>query len=108
MTGMPSSAATARMAGSETQPSCFCTSHRMAITADCCRPAGKLAIQRLASFKVAGANSKLAGWSGERRRTLKLSSLHEVDADDQAVGDSVDGGHLEGLAAGLARDLLVV
>ena len=78
---MPSISATARMAGSETQPSCFCTSHSSGITADCWRPAGYLAIQVLASFRLAALKAKLSGWTAARRRTLKVvASLHEVDA----------------------------
>ena len=41
---MSSSSAMARSEGSEHQPSCFCTSHRIGITADCLRSAGYLAI----------------------------------------------------------------
>src|SRR5687768_13928375 len=105
---MESSAATARMAGSETQPSCFWISHRIGITADCWRPCGYFEIHHCACLALSFENSKLAGWFGERRRTLKRSSLHKVDADDLGVGDGVDGRDLEGVAAGRAADPLMV
>src|SRR5579872_515182 len=63
------SSPTARMAGSETQPSCFCTSQRIGITADCCRPSGYFAIHSSAAFMVAPEKAKLAGCSLARRLT---------------------------------------
>src|SRR5688572_26706635 len=102
---MPSSSATARIAGSETQPSCFWTSHSSRITGGCWRACGYLAIHHRASFNVSLENSKLSGWTVERRRTLNGPSLHEVDAGDLAAGEGVDGRHLEGLPARAADDL---
>jgi hypothetical protein len=81
----------ARIAGSETQPSCFCTSQRIGITADCCRPAGKLAIQRRASFIVAGAKVKLAGWLAARRRiAVAAVVVLEIDHGWRRTLKSVD------------------
>src|SRR4051794_18585020 len=106
---MPRVSATRRMAGSETHPSCFWTSHKSGITADCWRPAGNLATHHFTSFRLAALKVKLSGWTAARRRTLKVvASLHEIDADDLGVRDGVDGGDLEGLAAGLALDVLMI
>src|SRR5690242_8659308 len=105
---MPSSSATARIEGSEIQPSCFCTSHSTGTTADCCLPAGKLAIQPWAAFSVALLNSKLAGWLGESLRTLTRASLAEIHAGDLAAGEGVDGDHLEGLGHAVTEHPLVV
>src|SRR5690606_2294812 len=105
---MPRSSATTRRAGSETQPSCFCTSHRHGITADCCLPGGNFEIHHFAFSRDSGVKAKLAGWFGERRRTLTWASLGEVDAGDLVAGEGVDGGHLESVAARSADHLLVV
>src|SRR5581483_1794007 len=67
---MPKRSATTRSAGSGTQPSCFCTIHRSAITADCCRPGGNLPIQNFACSRLSGVNAKLSGCCLARRRTL--------------------------------------
>src|SRR5690348_7760557 len=77
---MPSKSATARIAASETQPSCCsCTRHRISITAEASRPSGYFAICFLAQARFSGVNVKFAGCSsfGARRRTdiLRLS-LH--------------------------------
>ena len=70
ITGISNSAAMARIAGSGTQPSCFCASHRMGTTADCWRPSGYLEIHHLACSIASGLKAKDAGCSLARRRTL--------------------------------------
>src|SRR5258708_32010424 len=75
---MPSKSATARIAASETQPSCpSWTRHRIAIAADAWRPGGYFAICAFAQAMVSGANVKLAGCCsfGARRRTDMSFSL---------------------------------
>src|SRR5258706_10837167 len=75
---MPSKSATARIAASETQPSCCSwTRHKMAIAADAWRPGGYFAICSFAQARVSGANVKLAGCCsfGARRRTDMSFSL---------------------------------
>src|SRR5258705_8399801 len=75
---MPSKSATARIACSETQPSCSSwTRHRIAIAADAWRPGGYFAICSFAQARVSGANVKLAGCCsfGARRRTDMSFSL---------------------------------
>ncbi len=56
---MSSSSATARMAGSDTQPSCFCTSHRIGTTADAA-VGGVLGDPPLGLLYVSGEKAK--GW----------------------------------------------
>src|SRR5580692_9559030 len=75
---MSSKSATARMAASETQPSCCSwTRHRIAIAAEAWRPSGYFAICSFAQARFSGVNVKLAGCSslGARRRTDILFSL---------------------------------
>src|SRR6266404_1308085 len=75
---MPSKSATARIAASETHPSCSSwTRHRIAIAADAWRPGGYFAICAFAQARVSGANVKLAGccFFGARRRTDMSFSL---------------------------------
>ena len=67
---MPSMSAITRSDGSETQPSCFCTSHKSGITADCLRASGYLAIHHSALFSVSLLKANEAGWSLARRLTL--------------------------------------
>src|SRR5215469_6623946 len=72
MCGISRRSATARIAASETQPSCSsCTRHRIAIAAEACRPGGYLAISFLAKARFSSVNVKLAGCNsfGARRRT---------------------------------------
>src|SRR5436305_4538893 len=69
---MSSRSATARIAASETQPSCCsCTRHRIGITAEACRPGGNFAICCLAQARFSAENVKSAGCRcfGARRRT---------------------------------------
>src|SRR6266566_2089466 len=69
---------TARIAASETQPSCCSwTRHKIAIAADAWRPGGYFAICSFAQARVSGANVKLAGCCsfGARRRTDMSFSL---------------------------------
>src|SRR6266700_5625250 len=76
---MSSKSATARIAASETQPSCCsCTRHRIAITAEAWRPGGYLAISFLAKARFSSENVKLAGCNsfGARRRTDIRSVSH--------------------------------
>src|SRR5579872_5440354 len=78
MWGISRRSATARIAASDTQPSCCSwTRHRIAIAAEACRPSGYLAISFFAHARFSGVNSKLAGWSsfGARRRTDIVFSL---------------------------------
>src|SRR5277367_4103268 len=75
---MDKRSATARIATSETHPSCCsCTRHRIAIAADACRPSGYLSICAFAHARFSGVNAKLAGWNslGARRRTDIVFSL---------------------------------
>src|SRR6516225_7711803 len=75
---MPSRSATARIAASETHPSCCSwTRHRMAMAAEACRPSGYLAICCVAKARFSGVNVKLAGCSslGASRRTDICSGL---------------------------------
>src|SRR6478752_6832744 len=75
---MSSRSATARIAASETQPSCCSwTRHRIAITADAWRPSGYLAICAFAQARFSAENVKFAGCSsfGARRRTDMSFSL---------------------------------
>src|SRR5690606_27453565 len=67
---MPRSSPMARMAGSETQPSCFWTSHRIGITAEARRFSGYLLIHQSALAFVAFEKANEAGCSLARRRTL--------------------------------------
>src|SRR5204862_3381222 len=54
--------ATARIATSDTQPSCCsCTRQRIAITAEACRPGGYFAICCFAQARFSSVNEKLAG-----------------------------------------------
>jgi hypothetical protein len=78
---MPSKSATARIAASETHPSCSSwTRHKIAIAADAWRPGGYFAICSFAQARVSGLNVKLAGCCsfGARRRTDMwfILSLH--------------------------------
>src|SRR5579872_3036637 len=78
MWGISRRSATARIAASDTQPSCCSwTRHRIAIAAEACRPSGYLAISFLAHARFSGVNAKLAGWTslGARRRTDIVFSL---------------------------------
>ena len=59
---MPSISATARIAGSVTQPSCSCARQRSEITAEACRPGGYFAISRFAHARLAAVKAKVAGW----------------------------------------------
>src|SRR5882757_4927606 len=69
---MSSKPATARIAASETHPSCCSwTRHRIAITADAWRPGGYFAISCFAQARFSSENVKLSGCNsfGARRRT---------------------------------------
>src|SRR5438093_3247102 len=69
---MPSKSATARIAASETHPSCCSwTRHRIGIAAEASRPGGNFAICAFAQARVSGVNVKFAGCTsfGARRRT---------------------------------------
>src|SRR4051794_17492443 len=75
---MSSMSATTRIAASETQPSsCSCARHRIAITAEACRPSGYFVISRFAHARFSSVNEKLAGCNsfGARRRTDICFSL---------------------------------
>src|SRR5450756_697179 len=75
---MPSRSATARIAASDTQPSCCSgTRHRIGITAEAWRPSGYLAICSLAQARFSAVKVKFAGCSsfGARRRTDIVVSL---------------------------------
>src|SRR5215471_12857668 len=81
MYGISRRSATARIAASDTQPSCCsCTRQRIAIAADACRPGGYFAISFLAKARFSSLKVKLAGCSsfGARRRTdiVLCLSLH--------------------------------
>src|SRR5689334_17231109 len=80
MYGMSRRSATARIAASDTQPSCCsCTRQRMAIAADAWRPGGYFDISFLAQARFSSENAKLAGCNsfGARRRTdIATLSLH--------------------------------
>src|SRR3569833_1354192 len=72
MCAMPSMSATARIAASEIQPAfCSCARHRIAITADCCRPTGNFAICCFAHARFSSVKTKLSGCCsfGAKRRT---------------------------------------
>src|ERR1700753_442212 len=75
--GMSSSSATARMAASETQPSCCSwTRHRIAIAAEACRPSGYLAICAFAQARFSAVSSNFAGccsFGASRRTDISLS-----------------------------------
>src|SRR5882762_772426 len=77
---MSSRSATARIAASETQPSCCsCTRHRIAMAAEAWRPGGYFAISCFAHERFSSENVKLSGCNsfGARRRTDIVSlSLH--------------------------------
>src|SRR3954468_14472428 len=69
---MSSRSATARIAASETQPSCCSwTRHRIGMTAEGCRPSGYLAICCFAQARLSSEKANFAGCSsfGARRRT---------------------------------------
>src|SRR5258705_4492670 len=88
---MPSKSATARIAASETQPSCSSwTRHRIAIAADAWRPGGYFAICACAQARVSGANVKLAGCCsfGARRRTDMSFSLSLQAARGRRCGQT--------------------
>src|SRR5919198_6034479 len=58
------------MAGSGSHPSfCSCARQSSGITADACRPGGYLAMVSFAYARLAGVNTKVAGWFGCSRRT---------------------------------------
>src|SRR5438132_2335253 len=74
---------TARIAASETQPSCCSwTRHRIAIAADAWRPGGYLAISFLAQARFSSENEKLAGCNSfgasRDRKSTRLNSSHTV------------------------------
>src|SRR6516164_9263789 len=78
MWGISKRSATARLAASETQPSCCSwTRHRIEIAADAWRPGGYFAISFLAQARFSSVNVKLAGCNsfGARRRTDISSHL---------------------------------
>src|ERR1700747_1143100 len=78
MCGISSRSATARMAASDTQPSCWsCPRPMIAIAAEACRPGGYLAISFFAKARFSSVNVKLAGCNsfGARRRTDISSHL---------------------------------
>src|SRR6516165_3222554 len=78
MWGISKRSATARIAASETQPSCCSwTRHRIEIAADAWRPGGYFAISFLAQARFSSVNVKLAGCNsfGARRRTDISSHL---------------------------------
>src|SRR6266700_5774179 len=75
---MSSRSETARIAPSETQPSCcYFPRHRIAITADAWQPRGYLAISFFTNARFSSENAKLAGCNsfGARRRTDIVQSL---------------------------------
>src|SRR5438445_3593029 len=86
---MSSRSATARIAASDTQPSCCsCTRHRIAIAAEGWRPGGYLAISFLAQARFSSENVKLAGCNsfGARRRTDIRSVSHCMRCDVRVQG----------------------
>src|SRR3954468_11559599 len=109
---MSSRSATARMAASDTQPSCCSwTRQRMAITAEACRPAGYFAICCLANARFSSVNAKLAGWTsfGANRRTdISYLSLHtargfRIQGIDPVLPECACGA--ENVVADVGRDL---
>src|SRR3978361_20463 len=81
--------ATARIAASDTQPSCCsCTRHRIAMTAEAWRPAGDFWICSFAQARFSSENENLAGCNsfGARRRTDIVQSLIARDAAAFALG----------------------
>ncbi len=58
---MESISAISRMAGSGTQPTCFCASHNSGTQAEGWRPSGYLAIHHLAVSSISGVKAKDAG-----------------------------------------------
>src|SRR3954453_23735697 len=109
---MSSRSATARIAASDTQPSCCSwTRQRMAITAEACRPAGYFAICCLANARFSSVNAKLAGWTsfGANRRTdISYLSLHtargfRIQGIDPVLPECACGA--ENVVADMGRDL---